>query len=132
MSYRDLGRVKTFITTTDLSAEAKQYTFVKATGAASEGLEVVATAGAGEDTVGVQWNRPAAGFAVAVVCDAGAEPHVIASETIAIGDEITPSATGTAAVAASTDVVVAKAKSAAAAGGYVTVELLGAGKYTKA
>ena len=66
MSYRDLGRVKTFITTTDLSAEAKQYTFVKATGAASEGLEVVATAGAGEDTVGVQWNRPAAGFAVAV------------------------------------------------------------------
>lgn len=127
MAYRDLGRVKTYIAATDLSAEAKQYTFVKA----STGLTVT-TAGAGEDIVGVQWNRPVEGEAVAVVVDAGAEPHVVASEAIAIGDEITPSATGTAAVAALTDVVVAKALSAAAAGGYVTIELLANGKYTKA
>lgn len=128
MAYRDLGRVKTYIAAADLSAEAKQYTFVKTT----TGLNVN-TAGAGEDAVGVQWNRPASGHAVAVVVDAGAEPHVIASEAIAIGDEITPAADGTAAVAASTDVVVAKALSAAAgAGEYVTIELLANGKYTKA
>lgn len=127
MAYRDLGRVKTYYAASDLSAEGKQYTFVNVT----TGLNVD-TAGAGEDAVGVQWGRSEAGHAVAVVVDAGAEPHVIASETIAIGDEITPSATGTAAVAASTDVVVAKALSAGAAGSYITIELLANGKYTKA
>lgn len=132
MSYRDLGQVKTYITTTDLSAEDKQYTFVKTTGAVFEGLQVVTTAAAGEDAVGVQWNRPEAGHAVAVVVDANAEPHMIASEAIAIGDEIAASATGTAAVAAAGDTVLGTAKSAAQAGGYVTVELLGNSKYTKA
>lgn len=128
MAYRDLGQVKTYIAEVDLSAEAKQYTFVKKTATGGN----VTTAGAGEDAVGVQWNRPELGHAVAVVVDANAEPHMIADEAIAIDDEITPSATGTAAVATATDNVLAIAKSAAAAGGYVTVELLGNAKYVKA
>lgn len=128
MAYRDLGQVKTFIAEGDLSAEAKQYTFVKVGTAGNQ----VVTAGAGEAAVGVQWGRSVDGEAVAVVVDANAEPHVIASEAIALGDEIASSATGTAAVAASTDVILGTATSAAATGGYVTVKLLADAKSVKA
>lgn len=128
MAYRDLGQVKTFIAEGDLSAEDKQYTFVKKGTAANQ----VVTAGAGEAAVGVQWGRAVDGEAVAVVVDANAEPHMIASEAIALGDEIASSATGTAAVATSGDEVLGEATSAAATGGYVTVKLLADAKNTKA
>tara|TARA_R110000772_G_scaffold124112_1_gene230582 strand:- start:40 stop:426 length:387 start_codon:yes stop_codon:yes gene_type:complete len=128
MAYRDLGQVKTFIAEGDLSAVANQYTFVKVGTAGNQ----VVLAGAGEAAVGVQWGRAVAGEAVAVVVDANAEPHVIASEAIALGDEISSNAAGIAAVSTSTDVILATATSAAATGGYVTIKLLADAKSVKA
>lgn len=128
MAYRDLGTVKTFIAEGDLSAEAKQYTFVKVGTAGNQCV----TAGAGEAAVGVQWGRAVDGEAVAVVVDANAEPHVVAAAPIALGAEIASDATGKAITAVLTDVILGTATSAAAAGGYVTVKLLADAKSVKA
>lgn len=99
------NRVEGYLAGEDLST--KQYTFVT-----SDGDEVTST-GAGEAATGVLWNDPASGRAASVV--RGGEPMVYAGAAIAVGAEIAADADGKAVTAASTDVILGEARTAAGA-----------------
>lgn len=109
----------------DLSAE--QYTFMKrgATG-------VIAQCNAGEASIGVLWNAPAASGRAATVITGG-QPMVYAGAAVAEDAEVTPDDEGRAVTATSSDVVVGIARTAAgAANELMVVEFLSTAQYTKA
>lgn len=128
MSYGDLGQPKAFVPAGDYSAVEKQYTFVKRGATAGQ----VETAGAGEAAIGVQWNRPEANQGLEAIVDEGSEPHVRAGEAISLDAEIASDADGKAVVAASGDVVLGIAHDSAPQDGFVKINLLTKGQYTKA
>lgn len=117
------NRVEGYLAGEDLSSA--QYTFVT-----SDGDEVTAT-GAGEAATGVLWNDPQSGRAASVV--RGGEPMVYAGAAIAVGAEIASDANGKAVTAASGDVILGEARTAAgAADELVTITFYGPAQTTKA
>ena len=106
MAYNNIvGQAETYIAGADLTGS--QYLFVKTSGAN------VVVCGDGEEAVGVLWNDPASGRAATVIRDG--DPHVYAGAAIAAGANVASDAAGKAVTAASGDVVLGKARAAAAA-----------------
>ena len=113
MAYNNiLGEAETYIAGADLTG--KQYTFVT-----SDGDEVTTT-GAGESATGVLWNEPTSGDAATVV--RGDEINVyVGSGGLSAGQKVAADADGKAITAASGDVILGEARTAAAADGLATV-----------
>lgn len=105
---------------------AGQYTFVNRN---SAGKVITATANA--KAIGVLWNAPNTDQAATVIT--GGQPHVYASAAIAVGAEVAVGTGGKAKTAASTNVVVGYARTAAtAADQLIMIDFLGEAQFTKA
>lgn len=113
MAYNNLyNQVETYIAGADLSAG--QYLFVTSDG------DEVSVAGNGDAAIGVLLNNPVAADAASVAT--GGEPNVyVGTGGLAIGNEVASDADGKAVVAASTDVILGVARTAAAAGGLAMI-----------
>ena len=124
MAYNNIyGQAETYIAGADLST--KQFLFVT-----SDGDEVTVT-GDGEAATGVLFNAPASGDAATVV--RGGEVNVyVGTGGVTVGALVGSDAAGKAVVAASGDVILGEARTAAAAGGLATVTFYGPAQTTKA
>lgn len=105
---------RTYIAGEDLST--KQFHFVSM----EAGGTVVAT-GDGAAAIGVLWNAPADTYAASVVVDGS--PTVYAGGTIAAGGNVASDAAGKAVAAATSDIILGKAREAAASGQLIQIDI---------
>jgi hypothetical protein len=115
---------KTLKAAADLSAAAKQFTFVKVTAD-----QTVNTAGAGERAVGVQQNLPTSGKGcVVALIGGGGSSRLQVGGAVAAGDPLKSDASGRGVTAAGTDLYYAIALEAASNAGERVEAMLQAGR----
>jgi len=111
---------RTFEAGGDLSAAQFKFVTLAADG------QVDVTASAGGNAIGVLLNNPAVAGYAATVCMSG-DVMVEAGGTITAGDQIQSSATGTALLAATGDVVLGYAREDAVVGQIMRIEFITGG-----
>ena len=111
---------RTFEAGGDLSAAQFKFVTLAADG------QVDVTASAGGNAIGVLLNNPAVAGYAATVCVSG-DVMVEAGGTITAGDQIQSSATGTALLAATGDVVLGYAREDAVVGQIMRIEFITGG-----